>query len=340
MLIIVFNISLYYIKILGKAKTKLPLEDMRLAFSDFIYNLNCYYIFTVLMAFNIFHLVIYLLNLSSDISYDKLVLCFIWMVAYFLFYLFIKENNKIRYIILAIRNYNIIIDVVKKKLSYLFIFLLIRRCFNISLILILFFTLYLIEDTSIGSFLIYFYNLSLKEVLLEHGLLMSFILILSDLGAFISYILPPNIPGPPNTPGPSGGPGGPSGGPGGPPGGPGTPGGELGGPNRESNRFNRNSNVGNNSSVPFSEDQCNEYRKVVGDKLRQLFINKPSRTILNMSDPAHADKLTRLDHNMICKQILDTKSVSLYSKIEEDSSGHLIYTGVIGLRLLEVMENP
>jgi len=77
MLIIVFNISLYYIKILGKAKTKLPLEDMRLAFSDFIYNLNCYYIFTVLMAFNIFHLVIYLLNLSSDISYDKLVLCFI-----------------------------------------------------------------------------------------------------------------------------------------------------------------------------------------------------------------------------------------------------------------------
>jgi len=262
------------------------------------------------------------------------------MVAYFLFYLFIKENNKIRYIILAIRNYNIIIDVVKKKLSYLFIFLLIRRCFNISLILILFFTLYLIEDTSIGSFLIYFYNLSLKEVLLEHGLLISFILILSDLGAFISYILPPNIPGPPNTPGPSGGPGGPSGGPGGPPGGPGTPGGELGGPNRESNRFNRNSNVGNNSSVPFSEDQCNEYRKVVGDKLRQLFINKPSRTILNMSDPAHADKLTRLDHNMICKQILDTKSVSLYSKIEEDSSGHLIYTGVIGLRLLEVMENP
>ena len=283
------------------------------------------------------------------------------MVAFFLFYLLRKENNKIRSFILVIRNYNIIIDVIKRKLCYLFITLLIRRCFNISLILILFYILYLIEYTPIGSFLISFYSLSLKKVLLEHGLLMSFFIIMSDLGAFIYYILPPNIPGSPNTPGPSGplgGPGGPSGppgppggpsgppgppgGPSGPPGGPGTPGGsgELGGPNRESNRFNRNSNVENNNFEPFSEDQCNEYRKNVADKLRQLFINKPSRTILNMSNPAHADKLTPLDHNMICKQILDTKSEFLYCKIAENSSGSLIYTGVIGIRLLEIMENP
>ena len=124
---------------------------------------------------------------------------------------------------------------------------------------------------------------------------------MSDLGAFLYYILPPNIPGPPNTPGPSG----PLGGsrPPGSPGGPGTPGGsgEQGGPNRESNRFNRNSNVGKNNLEPFSEDQCNEYRKNVAHKLIQLFINKPCRTILNMSNPAHGDILTPLDDNMICK---------------------------------------
>jgi len=77
MLIIVFIVSHLYIEKLYKVITKLPLEEMRLAFSDFIYNLNRYYIFTILMGFNIFHLVIYLLNLSSDISYDKLVLCII-----------------------------------------------------------------------------------------------------------------------------------------------------------------------------------------------------------------------------------------------------------------------
>jgi len=86
---------------------------MRLPFSDFIYNLNGYYLFTILMGFNIFHLVIYLLNLFSYISYDKMVLCIIWMVAYFLFYLVRKENNKIRYIIFVLRNYNIKIDVKK-----------------------------------------------------------------------------------------------------------------------------------------------------------------------------------------------------------------------------------
>jgi len=37
---------------------------MGLAFSYFIYKLNRYYFFTILMGFNIFHLVISLLNLS------------------------------------------------------------------------------------------------------------------------------------------------------------------------------------------------------------------------------------------------------------------------------------
>jgi len=58
-----------------------------------------------------------------------------------------------------------------------------------------------------------------------------------------------------------------------------------------------------------------------------------------MSNPAHADKLIALDHNIICKHILDTKCEFLYCKLEENSSGNHIYTGIIGLRLLEIMEN-
>lgn len=228
---------------------------------------------------------------------------------------------------------------IKKKLSYIIITLLITCCFKISLLLTLFFVLSFIENTYIGSSLISFYSLSLKKLLLEHQLLISYFILITDLVSSIYYISPPNLPSGSGGLGGSSGPGG-SGTPGGP-GGPGTPigFGELSGSNDESNRSNRNSTVAN-SVVEFSEDQLNDLRKSVASKLRQLYIDKPDYTIVKVTDPAYANIIDRLDHNIMCKYVLDSGIQNLIKSIKIDDNGSLKYTGILGHRLLSVLERP
>ena len=116
--------------------------------------------------------------------------------------------------------------------------------------------------------------------------------------------------------------------------------GELSGSNNELNRSNRNSIVVNNSVKRFSENPLEDFRKSVASKLRQLYIDKPDYTIVKVTDPAYANIIDRLDHNIMCKYVLDSGIQNLIKSIKIDDNGSLKYTGILGHRLLSVLERP
>ncbi len=72
-------------------------------------------------------------------------------------------------------------------------------------------------------------------------------------------------------------------------------------------------------------------------KLRNMYINKPPNTRIYMNDPVHKDTITSLDHNVVCKAILDSKS-PLWKNLD-DSTGPMRYTGILTIDLLHILEN-
>ena len=72
-------------------------------------------------------------------------------------------------------------------------------------------------------------------------------------------------------------------------------------------------------------------------KLRNMYINKPPNTRIYMNDPVHKDTITSLDHNVVCKAILDSKS-PLWKNLD-DSTGPMTYTGILTIDLLHILEN-
>jgi hypothetical protein len=113
------------------------------------------------------------------------------------------------------------------------------------------------------------------------------------------------------------------------------------GSNRGSNNPDRNSsNLVNSRAADFNmnQDDFNNLRRSVASKLRDIYINKPPRVRIYMHDPAYANKIDLLDHNVVCKQLLDTKNSSLLNAVIFDKDGHVKYTGVLSLELLGILE--
>lgn len=71
-------------------------------------------------------------------------------------------------------------------------------------------------------------------------------------------------------------------------------------------------------------------------KLRNIYVNRPYKVSVLMNDPQYADRINRLDHNIVCKAILDNRS-HLYKHLD-DSTGEIKYKGIITLELLHILE--
>jgi hypothetical protein len=113
------------------------------------------------------------------------------------------------------------------------------------------------------------------------------------------------------------------------------------GSNRGSNNPDRNSsNLVNSRVADFNMNQADfdNLRRSVASKLRDLYINRPPRTRIYMHEAAYQDRINLLDHNVVCKQLLDTKNHNLLKAVIFDNAGHVKYTGVLSLDLLAILE--
>jgi hypothetical protein len=77
-------------------------------------------------------------------------------------------------------------------------------------------------------------------------------------------------------------------------------------------------------------------RRSTGAKLRNLYINRPANVRMAMNAPHYADTINRLDHNVVCRAILDSESK--LKKYIDDSTGEIWYKGHITLELLYILE--
>jgi hypothetical protein len=93
-------------------------------------------------------------------------------------------------------------------------------------------------------------------------------------------------------------------------------------------------------SVPNNLDtevhNFDQLRKDTGRKLRNLFINKPYKSRILMTQPDYADRINPLDHNVVCRSLLDCNS-ALKVKIIETADG-IRYNGIVTKELLDILE--
>ena len=95
--------------------------------------------------------------------------------------------------------------------------------------------------------------------------------------------------------------------------------------------------VGSSGSNATTDQEIQNFdllKRNTAAKLRNMYINRPSNLRMQMSDPEYKDIINRLDHNVVCKAIFDSKS-HLW-KYLDDSTGEMKYTGNITLELLYI----
>jgi hypothetical protein len=63
-----------------------------------------------------------------------------------------------------------------------------------------------------------------------------------------------------------------------------------------------------NYDIIFTEKQFNSHKKAITEKLRGMFLNKPFYSRIRMTDPQFKDQISKFDHNIVCKHLLDIKS--------------------------------
>ena len=79
-----------------------------------------------------------------------------------------------------------------------------------------------------------------------------------------------------------------------------------------------------------------QLRRDTGHKLRNLYVNRPSRASIYMNHLDYADRINSLDHNVVCRSLLDCNS-PLKVKIIETREG-IRYDGIITHELLDILE--
>lgn len=96
-------------------------------------------------------------------------------------------------------------------------------------------------------------------------------------------------------------------------------------------------NSGSNSSGdPDPIPNFDAHRRAVGAKLRDLYINKPSRTRILMTHPNYSNVINAWDHNVVCRSIFDAGSDLHKNIILVNNSSR--YDGYISVELLGILE--
>ena len=93
------------------------------------------------------------------------------------------------------------------------------------------------------------------------------------------------------------------------------------------------------SNNPDNIDPVRDFdtsRRAVGQKLRDLYVNRPARSRIMMTHPDYSDRINAWDHNVVCRSILDAgSSLDRNITLVGDSSR---YKGFLTLELLGILE--
>ena len=108
--------------------------------------------------------------------------------------------------------------------------------------------------------------------------------------------------------------------------------GQIGGSG--SNTTDGSSNSGSNTTNQEVQN-FDGLRRATGSKLRNIYVNRPPRTKIWMTELEYANRITPLDHNIVCRAILDCGS-DLRKFI--DHRDGIWYRGYITLELLHILE--
>ena len=96
-------------------------------------------------------------------------------------------------------------------------------------------------------------------------------------------------------------------------------------------------NSGSNSSGdPDPIHNFEAHRRAVGSKLRDLYINKPSKTRILMTHANYSNAINAWDHNVVCRSILDARSDLQKNIILVNNSSR--YDGYLTIELLGILE--
>ena len=77
-------------------------------------------------------------------------------------------------------------------------------------------------------------------------------------------------------------------------------------------------------------------RRAVGQKLRDLYVNKPPRFTIMMNHPNYSDRINVWDHNVVCRSVLDASSpLNKHIVIVGESTR---YGGPLTIGLLGILE--
>jgi hypothetical protein len=78
-------------------------------------------------------------------------------------------------------------------------------------------------------------------------------------------------------------------------------------PNDGSNPGSSNSSRPNADNF-MSDEVFNNHRRAVAEKLRNMYIDRPPRVHIRMTDPQFEHQISAFDHNIVCKHLLDIRS--------------------------------
>jgi len=78
-------------------------------------------------------------------------------------------------------------------------------------------------------------------------------------------------------------------------------------PNDGSNPGSSNSG-GLNADNFMSDEVFNNHKRALTEKLRNMFINRPPRVNIRMTDLQFENQISAFDHNIVCKHLLDIRS--------------------------------
>jgi hypothetical protein len=106
-------------------------------------------------------------------------------------------------------------------------------------------------------------------------------------------------------------------------------------PNDGSNPGSSNSG-GPNADNFMSDEQFNSHKLALREKLADIFINRPPRVNIRMTDPQFEHMFSALDHNIVCKHLLNIRS-PLLRDVEYTEYAGIKYRGIISRRFLEEM---
>jgi len=111
------------------------------------------------------------------------------------------------------------------------------------------------------------------------------------------------------------------------------------GPNNPTQPNGSGSNNAGNGFQGMSQEQFDELRRSMAAKLRNLYISRPTRYNIYLNSPEYSHIITRLDHNIVCKHILDTNSTAYFRKIVICEDNSIKYAGILTLQLLQILES-